>query len=327
MKFFSTVIEQLDRALDELGSSSAIGSRIALILVDNAVELLIHQSCEHYAKHGTQEGALSPHVRREATGTNLDAKFALLRRVGDLTESQARFVAICHSYRNELYHVGVRHDDILRHLAKEYLQLACDFLPRMGPRSIGWGPKLELGSRVLRYVGEDYRLTSIFHNRAPIAAALLARLPELPVAFPTQLKANLLERIETIAKHFDLISRGLDGQADPADTLRELQFTFDHNQMLSKKKGDVVWIPWSHPGLREHRKRLEATWRQQFRRVPTVQWRNKANVIGKISDPLEATIQHRDLNAQMDYLDGAIKEALYEFDGIVQSQIDRIRGK
>ena len=39
-------VEQLDRAIDELADGSAIAGRLALILTDNVVELLMHRRCE-----------------------------------------------------------------------------------------------------------------------------------------------------------------------------------------------------------------------------------------------------------------------------------------
>ncbi len=45
MKFFSTIIEQLDMAVAEIAVDQPIHSRFALILIDNATELLIHRSC------------------------------------------------------------------------------------------------------------------------------------------------------------------------------------------------------------------------------------------------------------------------------------------
>lgn len=50
MKFFSTIIEQLDMAIAEIAIDQPINSRLALILIDNATELLIHRSCERYPR-------------------------------------------------------------------------------------------------------------------------------------------------------------------------------------------------------------------------------------------------------------------------------------
>ena len=71
MKFFSTIIEQLDKAIAEIAVDQPINSRLALILIDNATELLMHRSCERYAAHGAGEDKtrLVPRcvVKRRAT--------------------------------------------------------------------------------------------------------------------------------------------------------------------------------------------------------------------------------------------------------------------
>ncbi|KRR17455.1 hypothetical protein CQ13_36360 [Bradyrhizobium retamae] len=41
-------------AVAEIAVDQPIYSRLALILIDNATELLIHRSCEQYAAHGTE---------------------------------------------------------------------------------------------------------------------------------------------------------------------------------------------------------------------------------------------------------------------------------
>jgi len=330
VKFFSTIIEQLDMAIAEIAVDQPINSRLALILIDNATELLIHRSCEQYAAHGARNSTapLSPKMRREATGDHFDPKLALMRHVGAITEDERRFVAIAHAYRNELYHVGLRHEDVLRPIAQHYFQLACAFLPKMGPGSIGWGPDFRLSDRVSKYVPDGGGPGSMaFHHREPIAVALLDALPRSEVTLGASLKTDLMDRIGRIDKHFNYISRGLDGKATPAATLENLQFAYDHNSALRKKSGESIWIPWDAPFMQTHKARLMATWKRRYTTLPIVKWRQKANLIGKEENWLRAAAAHDDLNHQIDYLDNAIIEALTEFDGWVQQQIDRVRGK
>jgi hypothetical protein len=81
-----------------------------------------------------------------------------------------------------------------------------------------------------------------FHHREPIAAALLRALPPSTVSLGMSLKADLVRRIGRIEKHFNYISRGLDGTATPAATLENLQFAYDHNAVL-QRGGENIWIP------------------------------------------------------------------------------------
>jgi hypothetical protein len=326
MQFFSTIIEQLDMAISEIVVDQPINSRLALILIDNATELLVHRWCQQYAVKDT--ASLSPKMRREATGDHFEPKLAVVKQLGQITEDERRFVAIAHAYRNELYHVGLRHEGVLRPIAQHYFQVACALLPKMGPRSIGWKPDFKLSDRVRKYVPDGGGPTSMaFHHREPIAAALLKSLPRDEVSLGMSLKTDLVNRIGRIEKHFAYISRGLDGKATPTVTLENLQFAYDHNNEVRKKSGKNISIPWDVPFMKPHKARLMATWKRRYTTVPIDKWRQKANLIGKEENWLRAAAAHDDLNHQIDYLDSAIVEALYEFDGWVQQQIDRARGK
>ncbi|MDR5750353.1 MULTISPECIES: hypothetical protein [unclassified Caballeronia] len=46
MKTLTTYVEQLDRAAEEMRVGTDVGNRLALILVDNVIELMLHRYCE-----------------------------------------------------------------------------------------------------------------------------------------------------------------------------------------------------------------------------------------------------------------------------------------
>lgn len=132
MRFATLVVEQLDRAATELSVDHPLNARIALILVDNAAELIIHRRCNDLvrADRRLSNPTLTPAKRRAILGHSFDEKIKFLRRNGELSEGERHFIGELHSHRNALYHVGLTNDDIIRPLAVTYFELACDLLPR-----------------------------------------------------------------------------------------------------------------------------------------------------------------------------------------------------
>jgi hypothetical protein len=127
-----------------------------------------------------------------------------------------------------------------------------------------------------------------FNHREPIAAALLAALPRSTVSLGMSLKTDLMQRIGRIEKHFNYISRGLDGKATLAARLEHLQFAYDHNSALRKKSGENIWISWGAPFMQDHKARLMTTWKRGYTTVPIVKGRQKASRIGKETNWLRA---------------------------------------
>ena len=66
MRHLLTVVEQLDRAARELATDHSINNRLALIFVDNDVELMIHQCCLDHLSYEPLLNRMSPNQRRMA---------------------------------------------------------------------------------------------------------------------------------------------------------------------------------------------------------------------------------------------------------------------
>ena len=136
MKYVLTVVEQLDRAIDELSTDHPINNRLALILIDNATELVLHRRCTDHLYGERLLRRLQPKQRRLANGRYLRDKLKVLEQLGDITGAERRFVNIAHHYRNELYHAGLQHDDITRAISGHYFLLCCDLFARLKPYGI-----------------------------------------------------------------------------------------------------------------------------------------------------------------------------------------------
>ena len=143
MKHILSIVEQLDRAANELSAGHPVSHRLALILIDNVAELIIHRRCQMHASAAKAEARfkepnLSIIQRRKALGVYLSEKTKILQTLGDINELERSFLTICHGYRNEIYHVGLRHEDIIQALAGEYYLFVCDIFQRMRPDIISW---------------------------------------------------------------------------------------------------------------------------------------------------------------------------------------------
>ncbi|MEK6374509.1 MAG: hypothetical protein AABO58_17630 [Acidobacteriota bacterium] len=158
--YFFTCVEQLDIAAVQLAIDDAWHARFAVILCDNALELMLHKQAEEavqrnrlfhaFAKYQVDKLKLS-----EALGRHFDKKVSFSHReLRRLSDEEAQFAKLAHGYRNELYHTGIAHDRILYPLAWHYHRLVCDLFSRLPLLGYSWSPTDPVSEVVRRHVGD-----------------------------------------------------------------------------------------------------------------------------------------------------------------------------
>ena len=123
MRYIVPCVEQLDRAASELQEGSPVSNRLSIILTDNIVELMAHRRCESTFQNRRRQrdsevgGRYSRSTQGRVLGQRFDEKTKFLLAEGDINESEFNFIRICHAVRNEAYHTGLAHEEILGPLA------------------------------------------------------------------------------------------------------------------------------------------------------------------------------------------------------------------
>lgn len=158
--FLASVLEQLDLALEQIAKDDIHYARFGLMLTDNAVELMLHQLAldkvsERKMYAWRREVYAHQAALDKALGRNFDAKVKFARLEGSLTDEMAQTIMIMHGYRNEVYHVGLRHESILRALAPFYFDVACTYLGAYKIRGLGWSSNQTIPERAKKYFGGD----------------------------------------------------------------------------------------------------------------------------------------------------------------------------
>lgn len=342
MRYYQTIVEQLDRAASELGTDHPINNRLALILIDNAVELIVHRLChKHVMVDGMFSGYPSPEDTgfyvmteselRKANGRYLKPKLRILVKKGDLNPRESRFIAIVHKYRNELYHVGLTHDDIIRAVANQYYLFCCDFFARTGNASV-WAVTVpsngstEVMDRYLPEPGTKPYLQDV--DDEVVADKLRHALPnEMPDLAET-LSDSAIISVENIMDGFEFLVRDNPRGMSANEILELVQWQREFRVVLDKEKIDGHF---SSPTYQREYIRLERefneTWTQEYKKIPELKWRRRAEEVKDEADPLIAMDRYQTLRDEMAYLEEAIDTMATELDRWIQQEIDRIRGK
>ena len=360
MRYVLTIVEQLDRAASELATDHPINNRLALILIDNATELVLHRQCTDRLEGDSTASALwkaheaivegtslenhhdfsedlgklvmTPAQRVGAKGNFLDPKLKVLEEMGDLTASERRFIALAHDYRNELYHVGLTHDDIIRAIAGHYFLLCCDLFVRMGNLGV-WGLSFSSGDRYTdvakRYLPMRNGRVDFFDvDKGQFAEKLRCALPDGIPNLAQTLACSARKSIEAITDSFEFLVQDNSLAFDTTKMLEVAQWQRDLTQALEREGVDGLWVD---PNYRRDFARvaisLKKTWKQRHASIPFEKWMLRAAAVEEEADPLIAIHLYHSLRQDMSYLEGAILSAAEELDRWIQNEIDRARGK
>src|SRR6266568_1956587 len=157
-QFVADQIDQLDLALDQLAMRDRNFDRFAMMLIDNVVELTLHQQARECSYENKSWGRdddpkYDPKAVAQALGQAFDAKVRLARISEMLSDAVADSLLYLHGYRNAVYHQGVRHEGILHGLAIFYFEIACGVLKAFNP--MWWTSGNEkLSHRAVKYLGK-----------------------------------------------------------------------------------------------------------------------------------------------------------------------------
>lgn len=321
--------EQLDRAAIELRLDHPLHNRLALILVDNAVELMVrHSLMVHASFGGDYPGGLNTaQQRRQARSQKFADRLAMLVHVGELTTLEARFVLAAHEHRNAAYHEGFDGGPFLRPLGFAYYRFACDYLTRFQMAFSSWVSSFAFSETSRRYYDacrhDDAAAMSTL-DRAKLAAALQAELPQLDGQPITEILADTLEADrQAIVKSFRFLIENVSPKLSTPQLLAKIQFSAARDAALEKRGLERTYF--DTPRRAEAVQFVKSSWKKyqpRYRAIPHGAWAMGIARIRASESLHEAVVRFEDLRSKMAFLRDAICDGAFALEMEIQSRYD-----
>ncbi|MDE0522234.1 MAG: hypothetical protein OXH79_09795 [Boseongicola sp.] len=329
MRYTLTVVEQLDRAARELAVDHPINNRLALILIDNATELVLHRRCTDHVQMDRTLRRLNASHRALARGKFLEGKLKILESLDDISHQERRFIYSVHQYRNEVYHVGLTHDDIVRPISFQYYKLSCELFDRLRPAWRAWSSTDRFSDVAERYLPKrDGRFDFMAVDNADLSKALLSNLPDDAEALQSSIWTSAESHVEELKEALEFVVQNNPAGDNKRSVLRNVQWFHDFVRALEREGVEGSWmVPGYVDEVNRVRTALESNWRQRHISLPSAKWHKRAAAIKNEPDPLKAMTLYQALRHDMAYLEEAITNAASELDAWIQSEVDRARGK
>lgn len=333
---FCDHIDQLDLALDQLALRDRNFDRFAIMLVDNVVELTLHQHANHkklFRKRWLDEtdSTISDRVLEAASGQDFDAKVTLALQTGLITEPMSRSINWLHSFRNSSYHAGLRHEGILHSLANFYLVTCCDLLVAYRPSS--WSSGLQpISHRAAKYLGHTDGLRMMF-GATELFDAAWKRIS----AVAQNMKCNMIEDlVRDMSRTIDEVDEQISFVANNAPRAEG----YSRRQAVIDAQ---VWpLAFSEKGVEYARKNgyagkliqgpalavwLESNYRGPSSVDPIPAWKRRLRSVSEEKDNHAALDKYCNFMRQTQSLRDDLSNQEAQLDEYIQEQIDLARGK
>jgi hypothetical protein len=327
------IYEQIEAGKSYLLSGSVLGYRLALILLDNTAELLMHRELEN-------EFAFSDNLRpkwepaytewlqagrgpkytadeRKAAEREFEPKTRILcLRLGRISPEDRRILTVCHRLRGETFHRGTLRQSILAQVTKLLYLTVVELtvkLPIHGliePTS-DFDPD---GVKFLQRFGFNYGSALLSHNgRRRLADHLLVGLNFDPSAFRATLADDLIERIDGMLESMEYIG----GTTDRAQIDRNLQFGQFWQEM---------GVMLANRGVREPELTTAfCQWQSEGRTTYTLEkiarWRQQAEAIRRCKTPGSALDLYGATDKRLRPLEDDVMEAVFRYDEEIDMRI------
>lgn len=154
-------IEQLETAGELLDKNSPTGARLSLFLLDNLAELMMYKVVGwEFLLDDTFSSGRPPKYparkrRKVITYFNDKVNF-LVSDLKTIDSLQAPILKLGHRLRNEAYHTGILHEEIIIPFTRTYFQTVCELLPTLWSGGYGgWSGEVKEFLRKYGLDGKD----------------------------------------------------------------------------------------------------------------------------------------------------------------------------
>lgn len=323
LKFLVNVLDQMDLALEHIEKGSVHDARFGLMLTDNAVELVLHQIARDQQSRLKAYRHLDEKFQyrkelEEALGRSFEGKLRYARIEGQVTDEQSRTITIMHSFRNDLYHLGVQYESILPDLSRFYFSTACRFLGGFKISWFSYSSNTVLPDRAKRFFPQNGKH---FAARPEDFRNACKTLDEACGHDKTTTIESLADHMEQVVNEssncLDIIADGL-GQRRSRDEVTIdgqtwwIAFTTEGTEFAAKNgyQGTTIfeltdWLAKNYP--------------LRFKRDPVPSWERQVKRLRSTGNPHVALEKYHSF---MSYT-APFREALYEGAMQVEAEIDR----
>lgn len=339
MQYFETVIGQLDLASTLLDKQAPLKSRLALILVDNAVEFMLHRyALDTFAQDASlralEERQFSAGARDKVLSHYFDPKVTFARTQHVLSDDEACFCHHAHPFRNEAYHQGILHDDIVLELAMSYHALACDFLPRVGPRSMTRVIGRSTPPVVRKHLGSDDSVNLLSTETLQrVADSLDQARPRADQSLGDALESTATKRVSHIKEGLEHILRNDPRARSQAELVRELQYWHDYYAMApegvfvfhEKPGGGVEIDPGQKTAWLEAREYMRFQWHPRVSLSTIARWERRASELALDSEPGRLLQKYRKLIDDLESFESMVENRCAGLDFAIEQAVEEAR--
>jgi hypothetical protein len=326
MDHLTTCIEQLDLAAQQLRHDNAAYRRFALILTDNIVELMCYDRCEYEFRfedllHG--HGKYQQGKKAKVLGGDFKDRLNFLQSIKVLDNDQQSFVGHAHEYRNESYHTGIVHDDIMHALAWHYQRVACGLFVALRRsyvyrhienKSPAWAK--HYGSDKLYWGEEDA------YKRVSFSLGTARPLPEpnLPDALATSIRS----RLDTIQEAIDSLVSDSPKKLNATEVIRDIQYWDAYGKHFTGQKidpNDSGTVETAEQFIQD----MKNKWKPEHRRSPIPRWIDRAERLRHARNPANALQNFASLCREIEPFGEMAFSSANALGAYIDEQSDRVR--
>jgi hypothetical protein len=325
IRFIAHMIDQLDFALDHIGLQDPNYKRLSLMLIDNAMELALHEHAEEEQRQHKYDRNLSEDFRSAlgaALGRHFESKVKFAKLTGFLSEEVAHSIVTLHFYRNQLHHRGLMHEEILHSLAMFYFHISCDVMAALPHFGYGWSNRTKIPVRAIKYLGK-----LPFKDVEKTIAAAWSRLREVATAIPYSLSDDLHAQLAAIVSETNELLDYLSGGHPKKLSRDELAMDVQAWHIMFSEKGKA--FVRKNPSPAETIQGLADWFRDTYpfdvRRDPIPGWTAQlAGLQAEKNEHMMLKKYHEFMQRTVDFREG-LSASVSAFDAEVDRQIDEAR--
>lgn len=334
-RLYRTVV-QLEESKRFILNGGVAHLRLALILLDNAVEAIMNRVIDDKLENARMyarmldtfpSGGLDakgealrreiasrviPTSRQKKIEHSFGEKVVFLSDDCDcLPSAAARALRRLHQYRNETQHRDRIRVGSIRPAVLVLFDIAADLLVNL-PSGTVWASDDDYGW--LRRYGLSGRLSDAFAAgvddlRARIAAQLRSGLPLEVGGVRTALVAHLTDRLDAMNEDLAFVATNWTIGPELSRTLRAIQFLYDRQPDCHVDDPELQAFVPNHD--------LDSF----------TQWRSAVAELNSVEDRLVMFGQFATIEEGFEPLETMVKDMASTVDGRIQAEIDRMRGK